>query len=51
MKCNLFNKIFYYSRPGIIVLVNDTDWEILEKENTVLNDNDNISFISTLHGG
>lgn len=40
-----------YSRPGIIVLINDSDWEIFEKENTLLADGDTISFISTLHGG
>lgn len=38
-------------RPGILVLINDSDWEIFEKENTVLCDKDTISFISTLHGG
>lgn len=38
-------------RPGILVLVNDVDWEL---ENTVkyeLCDKDRIAFISTLHGG
>ena len=25
---------FTYRRSGILVLVNDTDWEVLEKENT-----------------
>lgn len=39
------------SRPGILVLINDSDWEIYEKENTMLSNNDSISFISTLHGG
>lgn len=38
-------------RPGIIVLVNDTDWELLETINYKVGDNDNIAFISTLHGG
>jgi ubiquitin related modifier 1 len=38
-------------RPGIIVLVNDTDWELLETVNYKLEDKDNIAFISTLHGG
>ena len=38
-------------KPGIIVLYNDADWEIYEKENTKLEDKDTISFISTLHGG
>lgn len=38
-------------RPGILVLVNDTDWEILGGENYQLKNNDNVLFISTLHGG
>jgi ubiquitin related modifier 1 len=38
-------------KPGIIVLYNDSDWEIYEKENTKLENNDIICFISTLHGG
>ena len=38
-------------RPGIIVLVNDTDWELLDTEKYLLQENDTIAFISTLHGG
>lgn len=38
-------------RPGILVLVNDTDWELLGELDYELQQNDNISFISTLHGG
>ena len=38
-------------RPGIIVLVNDTDWELLDTLNYKIENNDNIAFISTLHGG
>jgi ubiquitin related modifier 1 len=38
-------------RPGIIVLVNDTDWELLETTNYVLSEKDSVAFISTLHGG
>lgn len=38
-------------RPGILVLVNDTDWELLGELEYELQENDNISFISTLHGG
>ena len=38
-------------RPGILVLINDTDWELEEKEDYVLEDGDLISFTSTLHGG
>ncbi len=40
-----------YLKPGILCLINDTDWEIEEKEKTILNENDSVSFISTLHGG
>jgi ubiquitin related modifier 1 len=35
-------------RPGIIVLINDTDWELLDTLNYKI---DNVAFISTLHGG
>jgi ubiquitin related modifier 1 len=38
-------------RPGIIVLVNDTDWELLDTTSYKIEDKDNIAFISTLHGG
>lgn len=38
-------------RPGIIVLINDTDWELLDTINYKIENNDNIAFISTLHGG
>ena len=38
-------------RPGIIVLVNDTDWELLEADEYKVQPNDTVSFISTLHGG
>lgn len=38
-------------RPGIIVLVNDTDWELEDTTAYVLQPNDRIAFISTLHGG
>ena len=38
-------------RPGVLVLVNDTDWEILGEGEYELEDKDVISFISTLHGG
>ena len=38
-------------KPGIIVLYNDSDWEIYDKENTKLENKDTVSFISTLHGG
>lgn len=38
-------------RPGIIVLVNDTDWELLETTKYRLENGDQVAFISTLHGG
>ncbi|RNA10853.1 ubiquitin-related modifier 1-like [Brachionus plicatilis] len=38
-------------RPGILILVNDSDWDLLGNLTYELNDNDNITFISTLHGG
>lgn len=38
-------------RPGILVLVNEVDWELLQGPKTVLEDGDVVSFISTLHGG
>ncbi|EIN14473.1 ubiquitin-like modifier 1 [Punctularia strigosozonata HHB-11173 SS5] len=38
-------------RPGILVLVNDTDWELEGEGDYELKDNDEIVFISTLHGG
>uniref|UniRef100_A0A023GDJ4 Ubiquitin-related modifier 1 homolog n=1 Tax=Amblyomma triste TaxID=251400 RepID=A0A023GDJ4_AMBTT len=38
-------------RPGILVLVNDTDWELLGGLAYELKSDDNVLFISTLHGG
>ena len=38
-------------RPGIIVLVNDTDWELLDQGQYQIQENDTVTFISTLHGG
>ena len=38
-------------RPGIIVLINDTDWELCDNEQYKVEVKDTISFISTLHGG
>ncbi|KAG6840769.1 Ubiquitin- modifier 1 [Blastosporella zonata] len=38
-------------RPGILVLVNDTDWELEGEGEYVLKNKDEIVFISTLHGG
>jgi len=38
-------------RPGILVLINDCDWELMGGLEYVVNDGDNLTFISTLHGG
>jgi len=38
-------------RPGIIVLINDTDWELEDTVSYCLQPNDKVAFISTLHGG
>ncbi|KAJ3570983.1 hypothetical protein NP233_g4049 [Leucocoprinus birnbaumii] len=38
-------------RPGILVLVNDTDWELEGEGEYALQNGDEIVFISTLHGG
>ncbi|XGW18025.1 hypothetical protein V3C99_002546 [Haemonchus contortus] len=38
-------------RPGVLVLVNDCDWELLGCEKAQLHSNDLVTFISTLHGG
>lgn len=38
-------------RPGILVLVNETDWELLGEGDYQLQPHDKILFISTLHGG
>ncbi|XP_078686250.1 ubiquitin-related modifier 1-like isoform X2 [Branchiostoma floridae x Branchiostoma belcheri] len=38
-------------RPGILVLVNDVDWELMGELEYQLEENDRIVFISTLHGG
>jgi len=40
-----------FSRPGILVLINDCDWELEDGLEYVLHDRDTIVFISTLHGG
>lgn len=38
-------------RPGILVLINDADWELEGEEAYELRPGDNILFVSTLHGG
>ncbi|XP_074655160.1 ubiquitin-related modifier 1-like [Tubulanus polymorphus] len=38
-------------RPGILVLVNDADWELVGELEYEIENKDKIIFISTLHGG
>lgn len=38
-------------RPGILVLINDADWELEGEEKYEVQPGDNILFVSTLHGG
>ncbi|ESO85936.1 hypothetical protein LOTGIDRAFT_130181, partial [Lottia gigantea] len=38
-------------RPGILVLVNEADWELVGELDYEIQDKDKIVFISTLHGG
>ena len=40
-----------YRRPGILVLINDADWELEGEDQYVLQSRDTIVFVSTLHGG
>ncbi|KAJ2018279.1 Ubiquitin- modifier 1 [Coemansia sp. S85] len=37
--------------PGIMVIINECDWEVLDELDYVLKNDDTIEFISTLHGG
>lgn len=39
------------SRPGILILINSTDWELEGELEYELVEGDEIVFISTLHGG
>ena len=38
-------------RPGILVLINDADWQLFNEIDYELVNNDAVTFISTLHGG
>ncbi|KAH8926527.1 ubiquitin related modifier 1 [Atractiella rhizophila] len=38
-------------RPGILVLINSTDWELEGELEYEVKDGDEVVFISTLHGG
>lgn len=43
--------LFSFRRPGILVLINDCDWELSGQLDASLSEKDEIVFISTLHGG
>lgn len=53
MECesDLGEFILMLRRPGILVLINDADWELEGELEYELKDNDEVVFISTLHGG
>ena len=55
LHCSLlirFLKLLLLSRrPGVLVLINDADWELEGGDEYEVKDNDNIFFVSTLHGG
>ena len=53
LKCALLFPILQGEtvRPGILVLVNDADWELMGQLDYQLQSGDNVVFISTLHGG
>ena len=38
-------------RPGILVLINNCDWELMGELDYIVKNGDIITFISTLHGG
>ncbi|KAJ2891944.1 Ubiquitin- modifier 1 [Coemansia aciculifera] len=37
--------------PGILVIVNGSDWEVMDELDYQLENDDVVEFISTLHGG
>ncbi len=41
----------FIRRSGILVLINDVDWELEGEYDYVIGEKDEIAFISTLHGG
>lgn len=43
--------ITFHRRPGVLVLINDADWELEGEEKYELQSGDEIVFVSTLHGG
>ncbi|CAG5159218.1 uncharacterized protein ALTATR162_LOCUS5473 [Alternaria atra] len=38
-------------RPGILVLINEADWELEGEDKYEVQNGDHIMFVSTLHGG
>ncbi|EUC51022.1 hypothetical protein COCMIDRAFT_245 [Bipolaris oryzae ATCC 44560] len=38
-------------RPGILVLINDADWELEGEDQYQVQKGDHVMFVSTLHGG
>ena len=42
---------YIHRRPGILVLINDADWELEGEGEYELKEDDHILFVSTLHGG
>ena len=46
-----FLELKYNRRPGILVLINDADWELEGGEQYELQADDRVLFVSTLHGG
>lgn len=48
--CTITDKT-YQSRPGILVLINEADWELEGEDKYELQEDDHIMFVSTLHGG
>lgn len=51
MLTDVFVRFAHNRRPGILVLINNGDWELEGEGDYVLQDGDEVVFISTLHGG
>lgn len=47
----LYHLLIMSRRPGILVLINDADWELEGEGKYELQKDDNVLFVSTLHGG
>ena len=48
-QCGILKALF--RRPGILVLINDADWELEGGQKYELKEKDVIVFITSLHGG